>query len=278
MKIENVLVPVDFSPPSRLALDHAIVFARKCHARLTLLNVIEAFWDVMYVSKSEIAAIETQHRDQTSRMLSALMSPADLNHGNFGILIKAGMIGDQILSTIQEEHIDAVVMGTHGRGLLGRLLIGSVTQQILRRAAVPVMTVCRVTRPLRLDRVLFATDLSNASSQAFQHAVNLVDDLGSSLTVLHVLEARSRIEDAREQLSRMVSQVLDDKIKIEQLLREGNRVEVILSAAEETTAGVIIVALENKGLFERLAPGSVPERLIRESHLPVYSIPVAGNG
>jgi nucleotide-binding universal stress UspA family protein len=77
MDIKNVLVPVDFSPPSRLAVNYGVSFARKFHARLTLLHVVESGAAMVAGFPVETAAMEKQHRDQALRMLSTLVAPED---------------------------------------------------------------------------------------------------------------------------------------------------------------------------------------------------------
>src|SRR5690349_19920617 len=145
MDIKNVLVPVDFSPPSQLAVNYGVAFARKLRASLTLLHVVESGAAVVVGFPVESTAIEERHRDQALRMLSALVAPEDQDDLDLRILIKSGDIKDKILSVIDEQHADIVVMGTHGRGLFGRWLIGSVTEGILRKVSIPILTVCRAT-------------------------------------------------------------------------------------------------------------------------------------
>ena len=144
MDIKNVLVPVDFSPPSRLAVNYGVSLARKFRAKLTLMHVVE--------SLSAVAHPESEPREQAMRMLSALLAPEDQDDLDLRIVIKSGNIKDEITSTIAEQHADIAVMGTHGRGLLGRWLIGSVTQGILRKMPIPILTVCCATRPLTFEK------------------------------------------------------------------------------------------------------------------------------
>src|SRR5688500_7395818 len=159
MPNKEVLVPTDFSPPSRLALNHGIAFARKFRARLTLLHVVESSTALIYTFPTEAPRIEMEHFEQARRMLSTLVAPEDQDDLDLHTLVKSGDVEDEILSTIREDGADLIVMGTHGRGLIGRALIGSLTQKMLRKVDVPILTVCRVARFPAFDRILFATDL-----------------------------------------------------------------------------------------------------------------------
>jgi nucleotide-binding universal stress UspA family protein len=289
MKINSVLVPMDFSPPSRLALNHGIAFARNFHARLTLLNVVETPGGFTYTHPTAYAKIETQHRDQAWRMLTALVAPEDQDDLDLQIMVKAGNVEEEISSAIREAKADAVVMGTHGRGLFGRSVIGSVAQHMLRKVPVPVLTVCRVTRPLTFGRMLYATDLSEASNQGFRSVLELANTTGSTLAILHAVHAptlvyveagmasidnRQLLDDARVRLNALEAEASRQKIEVESLLLEGNPAEAILKAAEEDCADLIVMTVSKKGLIERALLGSTAERIIREAHLPVLSIPV----
>src|SRR5262245_38937678 len=118
MQINHVLVPIDFSPLSRFALGHGLSLADRFGARLTLLHVIESSKALSVAFPDETAEIEKDHFDQSHRILAALVDGQDRDDLEFEKLVKSGDIKDQILSTIREEGIDLVVMGTHGRGML----------------------------------------------------------------------------------------------------------------------------------------------------------------
>jgi nucleotide-binding universal stress UspA family protein len=120
MNIKNVLVPVDFSPPSRLAVNYGVSLARTFRAKLTLMHVVESASALAHPFTSEDATIEKQHRDQAVRMLSALLGSEDQDDLDLRIVIKSGNIKKEIATVIREQHADIVVMGTHGRGLFGR--------------------------------------------------------------------------------------------------------------------------------------------------------------
>src|SRR5579871_5152808 len=158
MQIKRVLVPVDFSPPSTLAVNHGVALARKFHAKLTLLHVVESPSALTYTFPTEAERIEAQRKEQAEKMLPAMVGPEDQDDLDVVFIVRSGDVEDVIQVVATEDHSDVVVMGTHGRGLFGRLFIGSVTQALLRRLGLPVLTVCRVSRPLEFKRILFATD------------------------------------------------------------------------------------------------------------------------
>jgi nucleotide-binding universal stress UspA family protein len=259
---------------------------------LTLLNVVETSTAVLYAFPTESAKIEKEHCEQAWRMLPTLVAPEDQDDLDLQILVKTGNIPHEILSTISAEKTDVVVMGTHGWGLIGRTFIGSVTQHMLRRVPVPILTVCRVARPLTFERFLFATDWSDASFAGFQSTLELARVTGSNVIVLHSVDIpastytaagmpeidRSQLlEAARKRLHELAAIASDQKIRMEKSLVEGNAAEAVLKAAEDSCADLIVMTIEQKGLLERALLGSTAERVIREAPVPVFSIPVHGD-
>ena len=290
MRITKILVPVDFSTPSRLAVSHGITLARKFHARMTLLNVTDLPGTVLYAQPATSEKIEREHREQTSRMLSSLVVPKDQSDLDLQIRVKTGNIEEEIYSSISEEEADVLVMGTHGRGVVGRAFIGSVTQNVLRKVTVPVLTVCRVSRPLTFDRILFATDLSDACRRGFELVLELARVTRSNVSIIHSVDVpgaaygagtdidrRELLETAGLRLHELADEGRRQEVHIETVLLEGTPAEAIFKAADENNTDLIIITVERKGLLERALLGSTAERIIREAHLPVLSIPVGGN-
>ncbi len=146
MEMKRILCPIDTSPCSDEALVHAIALARQNGALLDLLRVTEvppAYADGLPVYSREAAEAATDREG-----LRELPVPADVRHE------KHHRIGDaatEILEFAQRHEVDLIVMGTHGRRGLGRMLFGSVAEKVLRQAPCPVLTYRVSTRTPRND-------------------------------------------------------------------------------------------------------------------------------
>jgi nucleotide-binding universal stress UspA family protein len=289
MDIKNVLVPVDFSPPSRLAVNYGVELARKFRARLTLLHVVESGAAVVAGFPGEGSDAAKKHGEQALRMLSALIAPEDQDDLDLRIVMKSGDIKDEIASVIDEQHADIAVMGTHGRGLFSRWLIGSVTEGILRKVSIPILTVCHATRPLAFNRILFATDCTESSKRAFDFVLEMACSMGSQVTLLHALDPvavtyggaemaqyidRHNATEVQSELAGLVAEGAQQDVRVETVIAEGFAADEIAKAAEEYNADLLFIAVKHKGLVERVLLGTTAERAIREAHIPVLSIPV----
>lgn len=292
MDIKRVLVPVDFSPPSNVAVNYGISLARQFRAKLTLLHVIESPAALMYTFPAGVDKIEKQNRERAERMMAALVAPEDQDDLDLQTIVKAGEIEEEIQAAVLEQNTDFVVMGTHGRRLLGRWFIGSVTQNMLRHMAVPVITVCRASRPLAFKRILFATDFSDYSAAGFQFATDLASATGARIVLAHVIEQRPAVsyetpevaacfdEDRRRALEKahialagLESAAKSRGVKIETIIAEGVPAEALLRIADENTVDLIAITVSSKGVIERALAGTTAERVIREAHVPVLSVP-----
>src|SRR5262245_20541233 len=188
MKISKILFPIDFSPLSRLALQYALSITRKLHAQLTLFHVVERGEALTEIYPAIEAKLIREHMQQARRLLPALLSPQDRNRPDIRTVVRQGEIADTILSTIKQEHADLLVMGTHGRSLIARALMGSVADQVLKNVGVPVLTVGHVDRFPSFRRILFATDLSFGSRQAAAFAADLARVMHTQLVATHITD------------------------------------------------------------------------------------------
>lgn len=136
LSIRTILHPTDFSDCSRYAFDVACALARDYGARMVLLCVIEpslAFGDGS-------VSIPLTFDFDTFKDLLNKVKPADSSIAVERELL-SGDPAQEILQTVNAKHCDLIVMGTHGRSGLGRLLMGSVAERVVRHATCPVLTV-----------------------------------------------------------------------------------------------------------------------------------------
>lgn len=142
MPFRHILVPIDFDDTSDRALDRAVSLARALDAHVTVLHVyglpIYNYPDGSYIPSPEVTeSIKTGAREQ----LEAIVAKKRSEGVTIAALVREGRTTQEILKATVEIGADLIVMGTHGRGLLGRTVLGSVSEAVLRQATVPVMTI-----------------------------------------------------------------------------------------------------------------------------------------
>lgn len=285
IRIHKIMVPVDFSETSKRAVNYGLSLALEFEAQLILAHIVPY----------DPAAYEKAKAD-----LLGLIPPDCRDRINFDIIVQGGEVRSELLGIVEDKEIDLIVMGTRGRSYLERMLLGSVTDRLLRKVHVPILTVSHldpekeihIPGPLPLRRILYATDLADGSEEGLEFSVRFARGLDATLTVAHVVqfadtafrgietaavlpdyanEVRLRAED---RLGRMVTLVSDGRVPISTALAEGVPYETINRLAEQYNSDLIIINVRNKGLLERAVLGTTAERVIRTATAPVLSAPL----
>ena len=136
LPIKSILHPTDFSKPSEYALRFACALARDYQARLVLVHVVEP--PVYYGELGMAVPLPADFNDHLRERLSHL-APKNFDLSVETVLVE-GNASREILRVAEEQHCDLIVMGTHGRTGLSRVLLGSVAEDVSRHAKLPVLT------------------------------------------------------------------------------------------------------------------------------------------
>jgi nucleotide-binding universal stress UspA family protein len=184
---EHILVPTDFSDVSRRALEYAKTLAKPGNSELLLAHVSpvanlitspEAAW----IDAAEIEGLEEQELEQRGAALRSEGYRART-------ISLMGPLCDQLLSTIKEYKVDLIVLGTHGRKGVERLLLGSDAEALLRHAHCPVISIgpgVEENKTWHLREVICATTLEPHSGEVVAYAQKLALQHGAGLILLHV--------------------------------------------------------------------------------------------
>jgi nucleotide-binding universal stress UspA family protein len=193
VNIRRILCPIDFSDASTHAIDHAVAFASWCKARITALHVYStSLVPIPGVDLSgqgeatDDTGVETLRTRIASHCKAARTAGIDLD-----IVIESGQPASHILERAASLPADLIVMGTHGTSGFQHLVLGSVTERVLRKASCAVLTVpprAQGTSRLPFRRLLCAVDFSDSSLTALQYAFSLARESDAELTILHVIE------------------------------------------------------------------------------------------
>ncbi len=144
--LKRVLVPVDFSEPSRQALRYALSLAKSFNAEIRLLHVVEAVVLPPDVAVVNPAALAEALSEEAAKCLSKWREEAAAE-GPVLEELRAGTPPREIVEAAGESAVDLIIMGTHGRTGLPGVLIGSTAERVIHQAPCPVLVV-RERRPV----------------------------------------------------------------------------------------------------------------------------------
>ncbi len=284
----HILCPVDLSEHAVLALKYAAAGARAFQASLTVLQALEVDLPPYFtpgqmpeLSRTTRQALEVARQD-LARHVQAVLGDA-AGGLPLRILTAAGHPTDVILDTAEREAANLLIMGTRGRGGARRVLLGSVTENVVRQARRPVF----VARPQQhgflapgqpgawpeLRRVLCAVVPGAAADPALLTAAAVATRFGAELTALHVVESPdAAAEPAREALCAWLPAVVHH-CTVQPMVRRGRAADQIVAYAAETAQDLIVLAArarpERPGLFH----GTTTDQVLRQAPVPVLVVP-----
>jgi nucleotide-binding universal stress UspA family protein len=300
-RFRHLLCPIDFSETSRHAFDHAVMLARWYGARVSILHVHQLSIPVYGVSHLGQEAVQPVLLTDAERqhLMDRLNSEVAADRASAGLeidvaLLEAIGVADTILEQARELAVDGLVLGTHGRSGIQRLILGSVAERVLRQAACPVLTVPprtpdAVPRDVKaLERILCPIDFSPSSIRALDYAGSLAREAGAIVTVLHVVELppdlsdfpssgvaeyrNSQFQKALAAVTRAIGDTLDPTCVAEPLVLVGKSYREILRVAADQEADLIAMGVRGRGSLDLLFFGSTANHVVREARCPVLTI------
>ena len=290
-RFTHVLCPVDFSDISQHALDHAAAIAHRDHARLTVLYVF-ANLQVMDVPPLVLSPAERERiRADLQRMCAGVPPGVSLDVR----ILEAERVDRTILAEQADLGADLLVLGTHGRSGFQHMMLGSITEKVIRKARCLTLVVppraldVSPTQPVRMTRLLCPMDFSGGSLNAFTWAKSLAEETGARLTVIAVVDIAYELRDsallanvdvdaiaraAETATRRRLDALLANGARtIDAVVATGSAPVTIVARAAQDSADLIVMGVHGRGAVDLRLFGSTTHRVIRSAPCPVLVIP-----
>jgi len=175
---------------------------------------------------------------------------------------------EAILSAIRDLNIDLVVMGTHGRGGVQRLWLGSVAERVIRLSPRPVLAVRRGWPQTGIQSILCPVNCSETGLQALKYAAATAKVEGARLMVLHSIESAEVPAELQAACDRARAQS-----EIEELIVQGEPAKAILEAVRQRSPGLVIMGAERRTTTLGEFFSSTTERVMRQAGAPFLVVP-----
>ncbi len=292
LETKLIICPVDFSEFSVRAYRHALSLAEHYRAKLVALHVVE-LWRYPYAdyaaSAGDYAEFCRVLQEGGKEQLREFAKKHTDNQIEPELAVHQGMAADSILSFVQSPKADLIVMGTHGRRGFDRLVLGSVTDRVMRKAPCPVLAVSGPSSETmagkephhahHLNHVLFCTDFSENSRAALSYAISAAEEYHAELTLLHVLEQVSSgagAEDAVAQVMRHLDELVPPErrktLEIKTEVRTGKPYQQIIQLALEAQTDLVVMGVRGGGSLDAAVFGSTTYRVIQLGSCPVLTV------
>jgi nucleotide-binding universal stress UspA family protein len=303
--VDRILFPHDFSEVGHALLPFAADLARALVAELHLLHALHypGLLDADLASEeADLGATFQLLQTRARESLELAAGRVGVGSGGHARLPRWHVEVHRppaaaILEYAQEHDIDLVILATHGRRGIGRLVLGSVTSEVVRAARVPTLVLRDPARAKvwnRLERILVPHDTSEHSQRALALAKSIAAWSGATIDLLHVLpdpvmpafygtavaaiydtqRGPLRVEAVRE-LERLYAAAPGEPGPFRCHVCNGDPSREILTAAGELQADMVLLSSQGLTGLDRLLLGSVAERLVRGCEVPVLVVPAA---
>jgi len=279
---KNILFATDLDISARRALPFAVALAGHCGAKLYAAHVIplEAY---ALPHPEAIERILNEAQDYASYALNQIIDPLRRRGQPCETLLGHGDVADVLTEFVHNHAADLVVVGTSSRAGLGKVLLGSIAEEIIRDAPCPVLTVgphVMAEASAGIQNIVCATDFSPGSLRAEEIAVALAHEYQAHLTLVHVVEGVLRdsphlaIQLTETRLREMIPLVPELLHEPQVMVEIGPVAKRILAVEAGLLADVIVMGVRGAGAFAQTAShfGSIAHTVVSLSTCPVLTV------
>ncbi len=298
--LKNILFPTDFSPCSQTALPYLRAIAERYGSTVHVLHVLAPETQIG-IPLDRFPELDTD-RDAAQSAMDALLASHPFGNIVPTATVERGPLWEVLAPYIKEHNIDLIVLGTHGRRGLKKLVLGSVAEHVFRLAPCPVLTIGpQATHGGAADTtfkaILFATDFSSGSHHALPYAVSLARANNSRLILLHAVPPAMEVvpaavdampinmelsaeltaealAGARQQMAELISNEIMQNLKPEIIVESGLAAEMILRIAENKQAGLIVMGAQRASWHSVAAhlPWTTASTVVCRATCPVLTV------
>lgn len=284
LRIRRILFPTDFSDGATRAFSQAVYLANLHDAELHIVNVAEPGGE----SETTLPASQEDLLDwlDATGIDAETLETLTIVQKQF----ESGVPAERLVAYVEDREVDLVVMGTRGRRGVKRMLLGSVTEEVLRKVPCPVFTVQAEVEEkagTAVRRILVPVDFSEASELAVRHATEIAQTYGAEVHLLHVVEEvvypsaygietpSMHSQDVVLRVEKALGQMAREEVGYEQVkvsATVGYAPMTILDYVQENEIDLLVIATHGRSGIDRVLLGSVAERVIRQSPVPVFVV------
>jgi nucleotide-binding universal stress UspA family protein len=272
-------------PANQKAFAYAVAQAAEFGADLILFHA----YDTLVISASETSGVRYYDYAAAARTEMQRLEPLAERARAAGlrceIVVRPGLPADQILAYSRERAVDRIIMGTHSPGPIGKLLVGSVAEAVLRTSTVPVFIIGPEVvdgsfRNFETKVVLCAVSLGETSAIVSTFAAELAAQHGARLILQHVIRPQDRhevlagrsIDQIESDLIALVPVDLQEKIEVQAIVVPGDPTEELLYQSRAQQADLVVLGAHGATAFAAITRHGIVYKVLAHSHCPVLTL------
>ncbi len=295
---EHIIVPVDFSDTSRVALPYAYKLAQKYGSKITLLHAITMFEYDPHAPQHSFSAVDELYASveaSAHNYCDKIIEDANKKSKDITIekVMERGISPHEVITGYSKNNsADLIVMATHGRSGFAHVLLGSVTEKVIQTAPCPVLVTKKPRhadlKKLLFNNILVPTDFSESSQQAMEYAIALAKQYNARINLMHALEVRfhpayyaAGVEsifqldpDVKPRIQARLEAFLQSfdlsGIEVTTSITEGSSHTEIIKQAESEKHDLIVMSTRGHDEIADYLIGSTTDRVIKSAPCPVF--------
>lgn len=293
MQFRSIICATDFSEHSNQTIPYGVAIAREFDARIYVCHVIDLSAVTIY-GEFQIDPVGQQGRIQQEAEAQLSKMPG-LQEVEWAPLIRVGQPAAEIARLVEEKGADLVIASTRGHSGLKRLILGSVTQRLMRTLSCPLLAVHGAEEGfigkdaggIRLKKILVGSDFSTDSVLALRYGLSLAQEFESELHLIHVMEPpvypefrtpaeqtqdMVRTDVFKEKLDGLVPEDARNWCSLKTAVLQGQPYEELVAYSVTQGMDMVVLGVRGYGLVKSLLMGSTTDRVVRRSPCPVLTV------
>lgn len=273
-KTNKILVPIDFTEQSLIALSQSYNLANKINAQLILLYVIEEVNPMVKRLYKELNEIRGAVESNLKNLAEEKTKETGLQ---ISVQIEEGKIYNKIVEVAQNEKVNFIVMGTKGN--LNSKFIGSNANKVVKTAPCPVITIKGKNHKVGCDKIVLPLDLSKETSDKVAKAIEIAKLFRADIYIVSILKTGKEeiVNKLKEQLYIVRKHIERENIKcvaevVKILKSEESLANAVIKYAEKIEADLLMIMTQQEKDIKELFIGSKAKEVINNSEIPVLSI------
>jgi len=275
--MKNILVPIDFSHASNVALRYTAELARSIKATVRLLHihtpVISRNNPMSYLITEERKEAENENLKKLRALIESLGER--YSSVKWETSVDSGSVADVILSYAKKD-VDLIAMGTQGISSFEKILLGTNTAEIIEKSSCPVLAIPVSTKPYAPRDILYATDYAPGDWETAKALTDMARMLDATITYVHVTreDDEDELDKEREQIDEFTKEIKEktDFTRIKSRILSDNNVLMGLdSALQDSTVDLLCLSTRKRSLIEKLYNPSVTARMAIYTQIPLLA-------
>jgi nucleotide-binding universal stress UspA family protein len=285
--LKSILCPIGFSEFSAKVYDYAQSLAAHYRAKLWVQHVLYSH-PAFYTDDAYRESCR-KLREDTLRKLKQFVKRQTRTKVQPQCVVEEGIASDGILSFAKAQKVNLIVMGTHGLRGVDRLMLGTITERVLRKSPCPVFLVRKPSHdfvipgtkedPVRLKKIFLGMDFSDHAHHALKYALSFAREYNAELTLLHVSEHRPSSDElqrdnaeAMRELEQSYPRGAHKSSLVKFVLRSGKPFQQIIEFATEAQTDLVVMGVRGHGSLDSALFGSTAYRVIQLGPCPVLAV------